>query len=410
MNAKSLVGMVTVVALSAALAELLLQPRGSDRGQLLMILVAPALVALLVTPLLTRWTSRRTSVAGVALTVGLCSLALGAASSSAASNAMFLSSHDYRLFLVVLLLSSGISLIVGAQLARPLAVDVRRLGDVAGQVSAGNLDINTGITRNDEVGKTATAVDQMVVALRQAEADRQRILQGRHLLFTSIGHDLRTPLAAMRAAVDGLEDGIATDPKRYLARLSIQIRDLDSMVDQLIELARLESGHRVMPHDRVSLAELVDEAAESLTPLAARQRQTITVVSNGPAIVTGNAEELSRVARNLIDNAVRHNIDGGEIRVTITSIDQGVDLVVADQGQGFPAAFVALAFDPFTRADVARSTTTGRAGLGLAICRAIVDAHSGSISILEPPGGRVRVSLPTAISTSTSQSATENHQ
>ena len=106
-------------------------------------------------PFLGKWISARTSVAGTALLVGLCSLALGAVTTSAASNAMFLSSQDYRLFLVVLVLSSGIALAVGSHLTRPLANDIARLGEVAERVAAGDFTARTGVSRGDEVGRTA---------------------------------------------------------------------------------------------------------------------------------------------------------------------------------------------------------------------------------------------------------------
>ncbi len=118
---------------------LLHPPNGDERLHLMLILGAPALVTVGLVPLLRKWVSARTSVAGTALLVGLCSLALGAVTTSAASNAMFLSSHDYRLFLVVLMLSSGIALAVGSHLTRPLALDIARLGEVAERVAAGDL-------------------------------------------------------------------------------------------------------------------------------------------------------------------------------------------------------------------------------------------------------------------------------
>ncbi|MGZ4770142.1 MAG: HAMP domain-containing protein, partial [Ilumatobacteraceae bacterium] len=212
-----LIGWLTGIVLAAfVLAELLLKPpNGGERLHLMVILGAPALVTALLVPLLGKWVSARTSVAGSAFLVGLCSLALAAVTTSAASNAMFLSSHDFRLFLVVLVLSSSIALAVGSHLTRPLANDIARLGEVAERVAAGDLTARTGISRGDEVGRTARAVDSMIVALDDAASQRQRAANARQMLFTSIGHDLRTPLSAMRAAVESLQDGVAPDPDRY---------------------------------------------------------------------------------------------------------------------------------------------------------------------------------------------------
>lgn len=394
--------LIALVLLAIVLAEVLLQPAADDRWHLLLILVGPAAVAVALTPLLARWVSTMASVAGVALAVGLCSLALGALSSSAASNAMFVSSHDYRLFLVVLLMSSGIALVVGGQLMRPIARDVRRLGEVAAQVADGDLSVRTGIDRRDEVGVTAASIDRMVDSLRAADEERTQLTAARQHLFTSIGHDLRTPLAALRAAVESLEDGVSPDPIRYLAVMSAQLRTIDTMLDQMIEYSRLESGHGIARTERVSMTELIDECVEALSPLAQRRSIALVTHADGPAFVTGRPADLARVVRNLVDNALRHAPDGSSVTIAAvthaasTSSGARVELTVADSGPGFPPDFRSHAFEPFRRADPSRNASTGNAGLGLAICQAIVQAHGGSITIVDAPGGVVRVELPTS--------------
>jgi two-component system sensor histidine kinase BaeS len=307
---------------------------------------------------------------------------------------MFVSSHDYRLFLVVLLVSSGIALIVGSQLTRPLARDVHRLGQVASQVAAGDLSVRTGISPHAEVGATAAAIDAMIEALGRAQAERARQAEARQHLFTSIGHDLRTPLAAMRAALESIQDGIAADPRGSLTVLNSQLRAMDAMLDQLIELSRLESGHRTTALERVSLAELADECTEALAPLAESRGVRLRVEADGPGTVTGSPLELSRVVRNLVDNAVRHSPDQGVVRIQIGNGSEHVRMSVLDQGQGFPPSFRDRAFEPFERADPSRNARTGNAGLGLAICRAIVESHGGSIAIGDGPGGVVTAVLP----------------
>lgn len=394
MSRRLVIGLATLVVVAIGLAEVLLRPPAGDRWHLWLIIAGPALLALAVTPLLGRWVTSRASVAGVALSVALCSLALGAVSSSAASNAMFVSSHDYRLFLVVLLMSSGIALVVGSQLSRPLARDLRRLGQVATGVADGDLSVRTGITRSDEVGVTAHAIDTMVEALAQAEAERARLGTARQHMLASIGHDLRTPLSAMRAAVESLEDDVATNPKQTLSGIDKQLRGMDAMLDQLIEFSRLESGHMTTAVERVSLTELADECVEALTPLASARHVRLELAADGPAIVTGSPLELSRVLRNLVDNAVRHSPDHADVTIAVSDDTNQVRLSVLDTGRGFPADFRDRAFEPFHRADPSRNARTGNAGLGLAICRAIVESHGGTISLGEGPSGQVHVVLP----------------
>lgn len=390
-----LVGWLTgIFAISFLLAEILLRPpNGGERLHLMVILGAPALATAVLVPFLGKWISARTSVAGAAFLVGLCSLALGAVTTSAASNAMFLSSQDYRLFLVVLMLSSGIALAVGSHLTRPLANDIARLGEVAERVAAGDFTARTGVRRGDEVGRTARAVDSMVTALDEAASQRERASNARQLLFTSIGHDLRTPLAAMRAAVESLQDGVAPDPDRYFTILAGQLDNVESLLDQLVEYARIESGNGNRERTTVSIAELAHEAVEALSPVAHRMDVDVRLESDGPAVVVASTTDMSRVLRNLLDNAIRHSPSGKAVRVAVRSGPQ-VEVCVHDQGSGFPDEFREHAFEPFTRADPARNTRTGHSGLGLAIARALVEAHGGRIWLANGPGGDVHFSIP----------------
>lgn len=403
MNKRLVLWLAALAVVAVVLADVLLRPpTNSERLHLTLILVVPVVAAAVIVPILRHWVSRRASVAGAALFVGLCSLGLGAVTTSAASNAMFVSGHDYRLFLVVLMLSCGISLVVGAQLTRPLASDIQRLGEVADRVAKGDLSAHTGVDRRDEVGKTANAVDVMVDSLAAAAQDRARNATARQQLFTSLGHDLRTPLAAMRAAVESLQDGVAPDPDRYLSILGSQVDSIEAMLEQLIEYARIESGHQGSDRETVSLAELADEAVEALTPVAHRFEVSVELSADAPGFVTASSVEMSRVLRNLIENAIRHSPGNGSVRVTVTSCHSDsphpmIELTVRDQGSGFPHDFRDKAFEPFTRADAARNARTGHAGLGLAITRGIVTAHGGTIWLGDGPGGEVHVSLPAAV-------------
>ena len=401
MSTRLVIWLAALVVAAGLLAELLLEPpSGDERLHLLLILAAPAVVTAALVPLLRRWVSRRASVAGAALMVGVCSLAIGAATTSAASNAMFLSDHDFRLFLVVLLLSCGLALLVGVQLSAPMARDIARLGDVAEAVAAGDLSVRTAITRRDEVGRTAAALDSMVAALRAAAEERARLADARQMLFTSVGHDLRTPLAAMRAAVESLQDGVATDPDRYLGVIGSELHNVEALLDQLKAFARIESGAPLGPQEMVAVAEVADEAVEALGPLAERRGVKLALVADGPGTVRATVLDVSRCLRNLVENAITHSPHGGSVRVEVgpaadAAGEPGVEVRVLDQGPGFPAEFRDRAFEPFTRADPARTTRTGHAGLGLAITRALAQQHGGRASLGAGPGGDVRLWFPT---------------
>jgi signal transduction histidine kinase len=290
------------------------------------------------------------------------------------------------------ILAGGIALLVGRELTRPLAADIRRLERVATAVASGDLTARTGIERADEVGATARAIDTMIDRLAESETSRRRVESARHHLLSGVGHDLRTPLAALRSAVESLQDGVAPDPDRYLNVAAAQVDAISTLVDQLFQYARLEAGAPITDWSTVSVTEIADEAVEAVTPLADRCRVKVTLDADGAATLVGSPSGLSRVFRNLLDNAVRHAADG-IVNIEIQDGPATVEIRVRDTGPGFPGEFREMAFEPFTRGDPARNAD-GSSGLGLAIVKAIVDIHQGEVWIGDGPGGDIGIRLP----------------
>ncbi|WP_052666772.1 sensor histidine kinase [Nitriliruptor alkaliphilus] len=212
-------------------------------------------------------------------------------------------------------------------------------------------------------------------------------------MLLAVGHDLRTPLATLQAAVEALQDGLAADPDRYLRAMATHLKLLRGMVDDLLVLTGLEAGEVRPEHIPLYLAA---GAAEVLTPVAARQQVTIELETKGAAPVHGDAMALDRVLRNLLDNAVRHAPPGRTITLQLATDSGAGGVRVHDDGPGFPTAFVERAFDRFSRADEARERDGGGAGLGLAIARELIEAHGGNIWIEPGPGATVAFRVPTA--------------
>jgi signal transduction histidine kinase len=198
----------------------------------------------------------------------------------------------------------------------------------------------------------------------------------------------------MRAAIEALEDGVTDDPRRYLASMHRDVDALDHLIDELFLHARLEAGAYQFTPSELDLAELADEAVEALTPLARPQQVRVELQADGPVRLRGGRVELSRVVRNLLDNAIRHSPSGGRVLVTVAASPTTAELTVQDDGPGFPPGFGSQAFDPFTRADAARTRASGSAGLGLAIARSFVTAHGGTIRIVTNGHGHVVLTIP----------------
>ncbi|MDP9465254.1 MAG: HAMP domain-containing histidine kinase, partial [Actinomycetota bacterium] len=190
-----------------------------------------------------------------------------------------------------------------------------------------------------------------------------------------------------------LQDGVAPDADRYFGVLGSQLDNIESLLDQLVEYARIESGHNDRERTTVSIAELAHEAVEALSPVAHRMDVEVQLSSDGPAVVVASATDMSRVLRNLLENAIRHSPSGKGVCVAVRTGPE-IEVCVRDQGPGFPDDFREHAFEPFTRADPARNTRNGHSGLGLAIARALVEAHGGRIWLAQSAGADVRFSIP----------------
>lgn len=389
------IGLLGLAGLLAA--ELLLRPSPMDRIGLTALLGGVTVLSMLLATALQRFT-RRSLALGVLATSMVAVVVTGLAV-SAAAGAMFVSSHDLRLVLVVLGLGVGAGLALALGLVRPLVGDLDRIGQTARAVAAGDRSVRTGVHRPDELGSTASALDGLIDRLAAAESDRARLETARSRFLAAIGHDLRSPLTVLRSGLEAVEDGIIDEVDELVGTLLREVDLLGSLVEDLFLLARIESHGLQLRHDRLDLAELADEAAEAVTHLARRRGVTIVVSAPHGIPVDGDARELGRVLRNLLDNAVRHTPDDSTVRVVLDDVSRAgnVTVTVLDEGPGFPADRLEVLFSSFVRGTQARARDGGGAGLGLAIARGLVEAHGGRISAAPGPGGRIDVQLPVAV-------------
>lgn len=234
-----------------------------------------------------------------------------------------------------------------------------------------------------------------------AEAARRRDLENTRLeLISWLSHDLRTPLAGIRAMSEAIEDGLAPDPHSYLRRISAEATRTTEMVDDMLALSRLHTGTTVR-REPVALDVLGDEIATTVTPLASQKGITLTATTSGTPVVTGDAGFLSRMITNLLVNAIQYSPTGGTVRLTIDGRTEEVRIEVSDSCGGLTADEFGRMFDAGWRRDHARTPGTrpgsSGAGIGLAIVRAVVDAHSGTVTVAPTDVGcAITVVLPVA--------------
>jgi signal transduction histidine kinase len=295
--------------------------------------------------------------------------------------------------LLVGLASAVLALAIVQVLARGMTSPLREMVAAAKAMAKGDYSRRVTATSRDEVGELARAFNAMSADL--AEADRQR-----RDLIANVSHELRTPITALRAVLENLVDGVEPPDPATLRTMTSQVERLGRLVDQLLDLSRLEAG--VVPLERRAFAvePLLERAAEESRLNAERglDRDVQLSISVEPVglRLDGDAERVHQVVANLLDNAIRHSPDGGEVSLLARGENGNVRIEVADQGPGIPEGEAQRVFERFYRADPARSSTDGGTGLGLAIARWIVDLHGGEIHVERnvPKGCRMVVALP----------------
>jgi two-component system phosphate regulon sensor histidine kinase PhoR len=216
----------------------------------------------------------------------------------------------------------------------------------------------------------------------------RRTEEVRRDFIANVSHELRTPLAALKSVIETLEGGAKNDPASaadFLARADSEVDRLVRLVEELLELSRLESGEAPLSRVPLDIARLVRDTVARLLPQAERAGVSLTVeVKEGPPPVSADAEMLERVVVNLVSNAIKFTPPGGAVRVWAAPEDGSVRVSVSDTGVGILPEDLPRIFERFFKAD--RSRGGGGAGLGLAIARHAVEAHGGAISATSTPG------------------------
>lgn len=235
------------------------------------------------------------------------------------------------------------------------------------------------------------------LAVRQAMEERMRrqVEDARRGLVAAASHDLRTPLASLRLLVEAIDDGVAgEDRDRYLLEIRTHVAVLSDLIDDLFELSRIEAGDISWTMRQVELGDLIGDTVAAFRASAEERGIHLAAeLPDGKVMAEADAEKVQRVLFNLIQNAIRHTPADGSVTVRAKGGPGGVEVEVADSGEGIPAGEGERVFEAFYRGDSARGEDG--AGLGLAISRAIVEAHGGRIWLEDAhPGTRVRFTLP----------------
>jgi signal transduction histidine kinase len=263
-----------------------------------------------------------------------------------------------------------VSLVVIQLLAHGMVMPLRQMVTATRAMASGDYSERVTATAQDEVGSLARSFNTMAAELEQVEYQRRE-------LIANVSHELRTPIAALRARLENLADGVeALDGDAVTAMLKATER-LSRLVDQLLNLSQFESGAVSIDPQNFLVSEVIADAVGEVSPVSDGVR-IIAEVDDGLA-GRGDPERIHEVLTNLLTNAVRHSPAGGQVRVRGAPAPGGLRIEVSDEGAGVPEADIDRIFDRFYRVDASRDIWAGGAGLGLAIARSIVELHGGSI-------------------------------
>lgn len=307
-------------------------------------------------------------------------------------NGMFAKRNAYIIAAAVIMLTTLIlaALYLASGISRSILTPLRELSSAMGHIAEGNLDFEVHYKNDNELGQFCKSFDDMRTKLKQSLERQMFYEKSRKELVASISHDLKTPIATIKGYVEGLQDGIAKDKEkmsRYLAVIKKEINGLDHLINDLFKFSQLELEAFEMHKDRTDFKLFFDEVLKELQ-IRFETIPRCLEVSGLPAvaIVSIDVRRIRQVLENIIKNALEHTREGSRIQVNATLENQYVWVSVIDDGQGISEKDLPHIFDSLYRGENARPADSGSLGLGLAICKKIVEAHGGHVWAESSPG------------------------
>jgi signal transduction histidine kinase len=322
-------------------------------------------------------------------TVGLL-LAEGAGVSSFSGLEQSFISNVNRGSLLASLLAGGLAVVIGLVVSRRITAPLTSMTQAAQAMAHGDLGQRVRVDSTDEVGRLAEAFNTMAASVARAE-------QLRRDLVADVAHELRTPIAVLRADLEAVQDGVYQPTVERIGALREEVDLLARLVADLQELSLAEAGQLTLERQPTDLKQLCEQVVAAMEPQAAARGVGLVVAQPAAsAISVVDADRIRQVLRNLVGNALRHTPAGGSVTLDCQINRRLATLTVCDTGAGIAADDLPYIFDRFYRGERSRSRASGGAGLGLAIVKQLVEAHSGQVRVESNPGhgATFYVSLP----------------
>jgi signal transduction histidine kinase len=305
---------------------------------------------------------------------------------------MFISEHDLVLTSGLLVFAGLIALTSVLYISGTLTDRIHELAVAAQRLARGELKTRLQVAGNDELAALARNFNEMAGALEAVDQQKRLLEQARRDLIAWVSHDLRTPLAAIRAMNEAVLDGIVTDAetqRRYQQTIGREVQHLSQLIDDLFAMAQLDTGRQTLHREPTSLRDLI---SDTLGGLSARAQQAGVrlrgEVAPDPLMAHVAPDKIQRVLYNLLDNALQHTPSGGTVTLTAGEGEGGLCVSVHNTGSYIAEFDLPHVFESFYRGEPSRRQADNGArgtGLGLAIARGFIQAHGGTITVESDP-------------------------
>jgi len=295
---------------------------------------------------------------------------------------VIISKTGFLIALVFILSIIALSFITSKTISKP----IRELAEGTNEIANGNLDYVIDYDSTNEIGRTVDSFNHMVRRLKESLEKQSSIEQSRKEMIAGVAHDLRTPLTSVKGYVEGLRDGIANTPEKqenYLKTIYSSTLTMERLLDDLLTISRLELGSITLEPTETDLNSFLSDCAEEIGFELDKRGFDFEYVNNceTDVKVSLDVDRFSRVITNIVSNSIKYSRKDvkGKIVIEVQEYSKSVIISIADNGIGLDADSLPKIFDTFYRADKARSKTAEGSGIGLSVCRQIVELHGGRI-------------------------------
>ncbi|RQR27017.1 ATP-binding protein [Burkholderia sp. Bp9142] len=300
--------------------------------------------------------------------------------------------EQLRMTWIIVGAAALLAALLAVVLTRAFLAPVRRMVDAGHLLASGDYTVRIPELGGDEFGQLAGDFNQLAASLESSARARRDFI-------ADISHELRTPLAILRGELEALEDGVRPPSAATFASLQAEISMLNQLISDLHELSLADIGALTFERLPVDLAHLAEGATEAFRERLASKRLDLELeIPAEPVQISGDPYRLTQLMQNLLENALRYTDPGGKVRIAVEPGDGWLNVDVQDSFPAVPEPLLPHLFDRLFRVDASRSRQSGGSGLGLALCKHIVDAHGGTIAAMRSPYGGlwIRMRFPLA--------------